>query len=947
MSLCRFNIDSPNNAHEQGAPGTVAIVGWFFDAEGKPAKGISVSDGIRILTCAPVDRPDVIEFHKRDRLVTGQVGFSANYESAPGTYELEINAETVAGEIIQISRVSITVPPPSPQSGIAGDAWTEEPAPLPEIPVPRLPGGAGVVVSVLFYYREDLVFRSLDALIPQLLHTSHATGVRVSLVCVLNYPAPPDLKNRINTYLARGQATSGELQVIIDEPGYNLGFGAGHNRVFRRHDSELFVMVNSDVRMEQLDWLARIVTLFAQEPHACAGLAATAARLRSDGCGIDVPNPKQDGFDFVDGSLLAVNSATARFLGLFAESYRYFYFEDADLCLRYRQAGLMPALLDLAYHHDRFSSTRLMPRRVIEGVLDHNRARFFESWGPFLARRTLSRRLLVQFDPFNCNQQCAALPGLFGLLADHPSAVIDLVGVHPSLRTLFRHPQFAIRTESFPDPESRHYHRSYRLARPEPELQPLVLAICAQMQTEADFESTCRHLGALADSSTVPKIAVTTIVVVPADTPYFCGLRPEVAVFEKIIETRRRSGPVSIYTELPRYQWPSGWNPLQINGDSILTLLGELRGQPLVITTDHWILQLAQMMGARCFAWFGATAPRTRIHDWSRCGAFTAPDVTCIGCSQTLGCAHENACVRADVACINHKWSVLFLKELEAFTRQTEAPAWLKHAWTIPELTTRRQPSVEMDLSRWNPTTAGQVLVLIPVKPGLPGASLQLCRSLAERAIRNLPNSRIVLDDTAASAPPRGAHPYRQSALAEIRQGMIDRHLRDEKWVFWVDADIVDYSENLIIDLIHRADGGIAAPLVIMEGRLGDPLTNSHGFGPGRFFDVAGFVEEGRWAAFAKPYFRQPGPIFNLESVGSCYLVNADLYRHGACHEADPLSKNFVASQQAWPDDALKHGQAGHPLAYTEHYSVCTFARKEGLPVRAFSDLIVYHEQVG
>ena len=116
--------------------------------------------------------------------------------------------------------------------------------------------------------------------------------------------------------------------------------------------------------------------------------------------------------------------------------------------------------------------------------------------------------------------------------------------------------------------------------------------------------------------------------------------------------------------------------------------------------------------------------------------------------------------------------------------------------------------------------------------------------------------------------------------MASLRQKMVERYLQDEQWIFWVDADIIDYPPFLIEQLIQRAEGGIAAPLVLMEGEITEPATKD-GFGPGRFFDIAGFVENGRWARFTPPYFDQPGPIYRLDSVGSCYLVNADLYRTG------------------------------------------------------------------
>jgi hypothetical protein len=43
--------------------------------------------------------------------------------------------------------------------------------------------------------------------------------------------------------------------------------------------------------------------------------------------------------------------------------------------------------------------------------------------------------------------------------------------------------------------------------------------------------------------------------------------------------------------------------------------------------------------------------------------------------------------------------------------------------------------------------------------------------------------------------------------------------------------------------------------------------------------------------------------------------------------------------------DAIQKNQSGPANSYTEHYSVCEFTRKAGLPVRAFADLIAFHQK--
>ena len=239
--------------------------------------------------------------------------------------------------------------------------------------------------------------------------------------------------------------------------------------------------------------------------------------------------------------------------------------------------------------------------------------------------------------------------------------------------------------------------------------------------------------------------------------------------------------------------------------------------------------------------------------------------------------------------------------------------------------------------------STGSVLVLIPHKPDAPPAELDRARSLANRAINCFGQGRVVLDAEGTPPPKRGNHASRQAALAAIRHRMVDQHLRDERWIFWVDSDVVDYPAEMVRALCQRCDGGVAAPLVLMEGNLGEQTGNKRGFAPGKFYDLAGFVETGRWARFDQPYFNQPGTVYDLDSVGSCYVVAADNYREGARHEVDAKTQAFLASGATWPGDAVARGQRGEALAYTEHYSVCAFVRSKKRPVRAYADLVALH----
>ena len=316
--------------------------------------------------------------------------------------------------------------------------------PVPAPPAVRfefdpLPAHPHLSISVLFYFKEELIAPFLEAILPQARFLVEQKTATCVLNLVLNYPAPAATRTSMESLTATVAGVD-DLTVRIVENGCNEGFGAAHNAVFEREPSDLFLLINSDVSIGARDWLVRLVEKFRASDVALVGLRGTASRLREDGCGIPLA-PGETHFDFVDGSAMALRSDVVRRCGLFDPTFTAFYFEDADLCLRLQQCGLPMELLDVPYEHNRSASTQQLPRGVIERILDHNRARFFERWEPFLQRRQLPGRLAVEFTTPDRAVQAAALPAIFGLLASHPGATIEVAGLHPQVRPLYEHPQ--------------------------------------------------------------------------------------------------------------------------------------------------------------------------------------------------------------------------------------------------------------------------------------------------------------------------------------------------------------------------------------------------------------------------------------------------------------------------------------------------------------------------
>jgi len=839
------------------------------------------------------------------------------------------------------------------QSPLARETPTEagshpEPPAAAPIVVRPLVGPIRMIVSVLFYHREDILAPFLKNLLPQLKMANKAKDLSCELFLSFNYQPSAEALGEVRR-LIDGILSPNSDCVHVIENNFNLGFGAGHNAIFEKTVSDVFIILNSDLHLEDEHWLAKFAERFRSSDAAILGLAENASRLREDGCGVPV-GETGTAFDFVDGSVLAIRSGLARQFGLFSPSFDYFYFEDVDLNLRYRQMGFRIETLDLPCLHERSSSTQLLPRFAVESVLNQNRARFFERWGTYLATRRLTNRLALRFREADRQLQCASFAAIFGLLAEHPTAVLDLWGVNEQLVPLFQHPRIRL-IPWWKTPRQDDYLRSYELSVEGTNTAPQAVRIAEEMLVDPAFQLARLHLESLLGRDT-PERGHSNRAVIYLARPQllFEGRQPTA---ESLLEAQgpllQRGFEIQYYSEYGMMEVPAvpqerGQNWKYVARSSGLELLTDLAWADTLVTSDGWAAELGQLLDKKTMVWLGATSAKAVIWNAARTHPFFDSSLSCLGCNERFGQTSRNVCLRGDEACMSSRLARTFAKAVENFLEGEPGITATSKVSPASAIHSRVKRSDQEKLEAWPETSAGSVLVLTPINPTLDPAIIRRARALAERAIKGMRGCRIVYDDT-GEAPPRGStFPHRLAAMTPLRQAMVDRYLRDERWVFWVDADLVDYPANLLEELISRAEGGIAAPLVLMEGSLEEPAYPA-GFGPGRFYDIAGFVENGRWARFTQPYFNQLGPVYQLDSVGCCYLVNADLYRWGAKHELDFASTAFIAENRDWPDDAIKQNQAGPANSYTDHYTVCAFARQAGLPVQAFADLIAYHQR--
>ena len=172
------------------------------------------------------------------------------------------------------------------------------------------------------------------------------------------------------------------------------GFGANHNGAFARCNTELFCVLNPDIRIESdpfgalLDAMREpslaaiapnvIDPLGRSEDHArsfptiweITGKALGLSRSRITTAGREIYHP-----DWIAGMFVLFRSTAFAKVGGFDEGY-FLYYEDVDICARFRELGLRVAVCPSVHvvHAARRSS-----HRDLRYSLRHARsaARFF------------------------------------------------------------------------------------------------------------------------------------------------------------------------------------------------------------------------------------------------------------------------------------------------------------------------------------------------------------------------------------------------------------------------------------------------------------------------------------------------------------------------------------------------------------------------------------------
>lgn len=527
---------------------------------------------------------------------------------------------------------------------------------------PPLPS---VVISTLFFYKEEVSERFLKAILRQINQFAASGRADVHFVASLNYEQP-EFAKRVRQ-LAETLISDPHLRFTCVENHHNKGFGKAHNETFDAYPSDIFITLNNDLFIHEDRWLLRIIEAFDNPTTAIVGARESASYLNEVGYGIPAGDHGRE-IDFLEGSLLAVRSALGKKLGLFAPDLDFVYFEDSDLCLRYRAEGHTLTPISIPHEHLRYSSTSLVPRDLLEGILNSNRARFFSRWKRYMATRRFTRRIQVSAVGVEERVLLASLPSLLALMQQHPGAALQLIAPATRWNELFRQRGMSFCCDGNPAGEFDQTHDL--AAAPLGQPLPVGQAIAAYLGVSFLPHLALEFLQLFAQSDI--SSGAYALIDVGCFRQGFEGICPSAEDLAAIIEMLGRRGLSSVLST--NGQPGEEYRALQQKCSrrlgpetSAKELLTTLAGASLLVGGDGPLLQLAQLLEKRSFTIFGPTLPTRTIHQWNANGFFVRQELDCLGCHVRWNGSQSNYCLRRDQACMHNAGGTALLRELAGF----------------------------------------------------------------------------------------------------------------------------------------------------------------------------------------------------------------------------------------------------------------------------------------
>lgn len=169
------------------------------------------------------------------------------------------------------------------------------------------------------------------------------------------------------------------VKVVVNER--NEGFIRPNNHALTLAAGDYFICLNDDATVPP-GWLERLEQPFLEDAGcAVSGPGGGCCSLSDQFIGF-----RGERFEYVEGSCLMVRRELALRHGLFSETLQFAYGEDADLCLRLREAGHTIHEANFTLHsHATGATTATVPG--LPDIMRNNFAICRQRWAAYLKTR--------------------------------------------------------------------------------------------------------------------------------------------------------------------------------------------------------------------------------------------------------------------------------------------------------------------------------------------------------------------------------------------------------------------------------------------------------------------------------------------------------------------------------------------------------------------------------
>lgn len=212
----------------------------------------------------------------------------------------------------------------------------------------------------------------------------------------------------------------------------NLGFHGPNNHAVTLSRAPVHVMLNNDMEVCP-GWLDALHTKLTSDPQiSLVGLSNTCQAINSNWRG--TPNGP---LEYIEGSCLMALTETLKRFGPFAPYLQFAYYEDVDLSLRVREAGLAIAVVDLPMRHTaRGTTARQIDQNMLTAHVNANRLAMQRRWAGYFATRSFAPPASILLRRRGANGDVLLLtPVLRALRAKWPNAKLAVATECPSVLT--------------------------------------------------------------------------------------------------------------------------------------------------------------------------------------------------------------------------------------------------------------------------------------------------------------------------------------------------------------------------------------------------------------------------------------------------------------------------------------------------------------------------------